>query len=70
MANQQRALLEEVSYSEAENYDFESDAEPEDKDPSDIPQEPGNWTYEHISKPRNQTKEALQVDPLYTGDMS
>jgi hypothetical protein len=38
-AKQQRALLEDVSDSESEGYDSESDAEPEDKDPSDIPQE-------------------------------
>jgi hypothetical protein len=35
---QQRAILEDVTVSESEGYDSESDAEPEDKYPSDIPQ--------------------------------
>jgi hypothetical protein len=51
-SKQQKALLEEGSESESENYDSESDAEPEDKDPSYISQERGDWTHEHISKPR------------------
>jgi hypothetical protein len=50
-------------------YDSESDTEPEDKDPSDILKERGEWTHDHIPKPRILTTEALQFDPLYTGNI-
>ena len=41
-----------------------SDSESGDLDPSKIQQERGDWTHQHISKPRSIIKESLQFDPL------
>jgi hypothetical protein len=62
-AKQQRALLEEILDSESEGCDSESDAEPEDKDPSDIPQERGEWTHDLTSNAHSRSRTALFLTP-------
>jgi hypothetical protein len=63
----QNILLADDSESDSDDQqDSDSDAEKEDVDPNSVPEDSGEGTHEHISKPR---PDIMEFDPLYSGDL-